>query len=112
MIMKITGKHVEITPAIRTRIEEKINKLPRYFDSVTQIEVVVEAKEGQQSVELVVTAEHYSPLVAKEVGHDLYTCIDMAVHKMERQVNKVKERQREHKAAPKTEVMPPQTETD
>jgi putative sigma-54 modulation protein len=113
MLIKITGKHVDITPAIRSRVEDKINKLPRYFDSLNQIEVVIEAKDGQQSVEVVAHAEHYSPLVAKEIGMDLYMCIDMAVHKMERQLTKLKERQREHKYTPTGEILPPpQAETD
>lgn len=112
MLIKVTGKHVEITPAIRLRVEEKISKLPRYFDSLQQMDVIIEAKEGQQSVELVAHAEHYSPVVAKELGHDLYTCIDMAVHKMERQLNKLKERQRDHKSTPTGEIKPPQAEND
>ena len=113
MLIRITGKHVDITPAIRERVEEKIGKLPRYFDSLSQIDVVIEAAESRQSVELVAYAEHYAPLVAKETGHDIYTCIDMAVHKMERQLNKVKERQREHKSTPTGEIVPPPpTETE
>lgn len=113
MIIKITGKHLEVTSAIRERIEEKLSKLPRYFDSLNQIDVIIEAKESPQSVELVAHAEHFAPLVAKETGHELYTCIDMAVHKMERQLTKLKDRQREHKSMPTGEIMPPpQTELD
>ena len=100
MIVTITGKHVEITDAIRAHAEEKVEKLPRYYDSITQIEVVLEGNEGgAQCVEVLVHAEHNDLLIAKETGTDTYTCIDAAVHKMERQLRKAKEKQRGHRAA-------------
>ena len=105
MIVTITGKHVEITDAIRSHAEEKVEKLPRYYDSITQIEVVLEGnKSGMQGVEILVHAEHNDLLIAKETGTDTYTCIDAAVHKMERQLRKAKEKQRSHKAASASEV--------
>lgn len=112
MLITITGKHVEITPAIRERAEEKISKLPRFFDNLTQVEMIIEAAGGGHSVELVAHAERYSPLVASDAGQDINTCIDGAVHKMERQLSKLKERQREHKSTPTGEIVPPETETD
>ncbi|MHC5082943.1 MAG: ribosome hibernation-promoting factor, HPF/YfiA family [Planctomycetota bacterium] len=98
MLVTITGKHLEITDAIRLHAEEKVQKLPRYFDSISQIEVVIEGNEGgHQSVEIIVHAEHNDLLIAKEVGDDTYTCIDMTVHKLERQLRRAKEKQRSHK---------------
>ena len=48
MIVTITGKHVEITDAIRAHAEEKVEKLPHYYDSITKIEVVLEGNEGSR----------------------------------------------------------------
>jgi putative sigma-54 modulation protein len=104
MIITMTGKHVEITDAIRAHVEEKAEKLPRYYDSISQIEIVIEGNEGgRQSVEVIVHAEHNDFLIAKETGMDTYACIDLAIHKMERQLRKAKEKQRGHKAAPTAE---------
>ncbi len=98
MLFTITGKHIEITDAIRLHAQEKVEKLPRYFDSITQIEVVVEGNEGgKQGVEIIVHAEHNDLLIAKETGDDTYACIDLAIHKLERQLRKIKEKQRNHK---------------
>ncbi len=105
MLVTITGKHVEITDAIRVHAEEKVEKLPRYYDSITQIEVVLEGNEGgRQCVEILVHAEHNDLLIAKETGTDTYACIDTAVHKMERQLRKAKEKQRGHKASSISDV--------
>ena len=101
MLFTITGKHIEITDAIREHAQEKIEKLPRYFNSISQIEVLVEGNEGgKQCVEIIVHAEHYDLMVAKEIGDDVYACIDLAIHKLERQLRKAKEKQRSHKHAP------------
>ncbi len=98
MLFTITGKHIEITDAIKAHAQEKVEKLPRYFDSITQIEVIVEGNEGgKQCVEVIVHAEHNDLLIAKEVGDDMYACIDLAIHKLERQLKKTKEKQRSHK---------------
>ncbi|MHC4290955.1 MAG: ribosome hibernation-promoting factor, HPF/YfiA family [Planctomycetota bacterium] len=105
MLVTITGKHIEITDAIRLHVNEKVEKLPRYYNSVSQIEVVLEGNEGgRQSVEIIVHAEHNDLLIAKEAGMDTYTCIDTAVHKMERQLKKAKEKQRGHKAPSVSEI--------
>lgn len=98
MLFTMTGKHIEITEAMRAHAQEKTEKLPRYFNSISQIEVIVEGNEGgMQSVEIIVHAEHSELLVAKEAGSDMYTCIDVAIHKLERQLKKTKEKQRNHK---------------
>ena len=98
MLVKITGKHVEITDAIRAHVEDKALKLPRYFSSISEIEVIVEGNEGiMKSVELVVSVEHSADLVAKEKGPDMYACIDLVMHKMEQQLRKIKEKQRDNK---------------
>lgn len=98
MRVTITGKHIEITDAIRAHIEDKASKLPRYFNSVSQIEVILEGNTGVvKSVEVIVSAEHYPDVIAREQGEDLYACIDLAMHKMERQLHKIKEKERGNK---------------
>ena len=112
MLFTITGKHIEITDAIREHAQEKVAKLPRYFDSITQIEVLVEGNEGgKQCVEIIVHAEHSDLLIAKEAGDDLYACIDVAIHKLERQLRKAKEKQRSHKHSP-VDVEPMQSSSE
>ena len=98
MLFTITGKHIEITEAMRTHAEEKTAKLPRYFNSINQIEVIVEGNEGgNPSVEIIARGEHSMVFVARESGADTYACIDLAVHKLERQLHRKKEKQRNNK---------------
>jgi len=98
MLFTITGKHVEITDALRAHAEEKTAKLPKYYDSVNQIEVIIDSSQGSDvSVEMIARGEHANVFVVTETGKDAYKCIDSAVHKLERQLRKKKEKQRNNK---------------
>ncbi len=94
----ITGKHVEITDALRKHAQDKVSKFPRYYSSITKVEVKIERAEGHlPMVEIIARGEHSKVFVAKESGADIFTCIDMATHKIERQLTKKKTRERDNK---------------
>lgn len=98
MEITVSGRHLEITPAIRTYATEKVGKLPRYFDRITMISVVAGKQDNHTfEVEIIVEAEHHDPFVARTSGPDLYACVDMVVDKLERQLTDHKERLRQRK---------------
>jgi putative sigma-54 modulation protein len=95
----ITGKHITITDAIRAYAEEKTSKLSRYYDGVSQVEVIVDSSRGanKMSVEIIARGEHSHVFVATEAGDGALACIDGAVHKLEQQLRKQKTKERDHK---------------
>jgi putative sigma-54 modulation protein len=98
MLFTITGKHIDITESIKAYAQEKTEKLPRYFSSINRIEVIIEGNEGgMPMVEIIAGGEHSNVFVARETGEDTYACIDIAIHKLERQLHKKKEKQRNNK---------------
>jgi putative sigma-54 modulation protein len=98
LLFTITGKHIEITEAMRQHAQEKTSKLPRYYDSINQVEVIVDGSEGgSTSVEIIARAEHSKVFVGTEKGADAYQCIDIAVHKLQRQLRRVKSKERDNK---------------
>jgi putative sigma-54 modulation protein len=98
MIVTVSGRHMEITPAIRTHAEAKANKLTRYYDLIHQIEVIVDgSKDKSHSVEFVVNADHNGTFVASCAGEDVYAAIDQVCHKLERQLTDHKEKFRNRK---------------
>ena len=98
MAITISGRHMEITPAIRTHAEEKAAKLPKYYDLIQNIEVILDGAEGKaKRAEIVVSAEHNNQFVASHEGEDLYGCIDQAVHKVQQQLTAHKDRFRNRK---------------
>ena len=98
MLFTISGKHIEITEAIKKHAEEKTSKLPKYYDSITQVEVVIDdSPGGNSSVQIMARGEHSKLFVVSETGDDAYKCIDIAVHKLERQLKKKKQKERNNK---------------
>ncbi len=98
MQVSVTGRHFEITSKIRSYAEEKAAKLPRFYDRVQSVEVVVSRDGDLNSVEMIVTAAgSQTTFVAKEVGPDVAACIDLLIDKLERQLTKHKEKYRNRK---------------
>ena len=99
MLFTITGKHVTITDALRAYAEEKTSKLPRYYNQVNQVEVVVDGNDtgAHVAVEIIARGEHSNVFVATEDGEDAYQCIDAAIHKLESQLRRKKTKERNDK---------------
>jgi putative sigma-54 modulation protein len=94
----ISGRHLEITQAIRAYAEDKASKLPKYYDLIQAIEVILDGAAARaKRAEIVVNAEHKNTFVAHHEGEDLYGCIDQAVHKVQLQLTAHKERVRNRK---------------
>jgi len=102
LLFSITGKHTDIPLAVKHYAEEKTSKLPRFYDNINQIEVIVDGKEGSKeagniAVEIIARAERKKIFVVKEKGNDVYACIDLASHKLEQQLKKTKTKERDEK---------------
>lgn len=91
MKYNIRGEKVEVTPAIKSYIEDKIGKLDKYFDDASNINanVVIKVRGKEQKIEITVPAMHYT-LRSEESHSDLYAAIDLTVDKLERQIRKNK----------------------
>ena len=92
-MMKIlfTGKHVEVTPALKQYAETKMGKLSRFFDHVQEIHVTESIQRNQHVIEVMLKADG-TLIRAEERTPDMYTSIDLVVDKLERQLNRYKNR--------------------
>ena len=98
VIITVTGRHLEVTPAIRKHAEEKASKLLKYYDRIKEIEVILDGSTDKHlRVEMIVNAEHHNMFMGTVDGTDLYACIDLAAHKLERQITEHKDRFRNRK---------------
>ncbi len=111
MRFSVTGRHIEITDAMRQYAEEKSGRLSRFYDRVQSVEVVVETQGLQNRVEMVVATDHRHTFVGQVSASDYYEAIDLVVDKVEGQLRKHKEkhRNRKHTAGHGTRE---ETETD
>lgn len=97
MIVTISGRHMEVTEALKNYAEQKAGKLVKYYDLIQEIEVVLDAQKDATRVEMIVNAEHNGMFVAHHDQGDAYACIDGCVDKLERQLTDHKERHRNRK---------------
>ena len=93
----ITARHVEVTEDVREYINEKANKLPRYYDRIHEIEVILDHESEQFTAEMIVRADQKHTLVASETGPDTFALVDTITSRLERQLKKLKEKRRNHK---------------
>ena len=106
MLFTITGKHIDITEAIKSYAEEKTSKLPRYYNIINRIDVIIESGPGDNiTVEIIARAEHNKTFVVNETCEDAYKGIDIAVHKLERQLRRKKSKERDNKHTGTAETM-------
>lgn len=97
MRFSVTGRHIEITDAMRQYVEGKATRLTRFYDRIESIEVVI-AKQGVQNrVEMVVAAAHKHTFVGQVSAGDYYEAIDLVMDKLEGQIRKHKEKVRNRK---------------
>ena len=105
MLFTIRGKQIDITEAVKRHAEEKTAKLPRYYDSINQVEVMIDGnKGGKINVEIIARAEHNKIFIVTETGHDPRRCIDVAVRKLQRQLRRQKGKERDNKHTGITEL--------
>ena len=91
--MKITmsGKQIELTPALKARIEDRFERLDRYFHKETEAIVTLSVQREKQVVEATVQSGGLLVRV-EEATDDMYVSIDTAVDVLERQLRKHKTR--------------------
>ena len=106
MNLTISGHHLEVTPALRNYVTEKLDRITRHFDQVLDVKVLLSI-EKQKEKELRQRAEcniHVkgSDMFAESASADLYAAVDDLVDKLDRQVVRHKDRIKNHQhEAPK-----------
>lgn len=96
MQVSVTGHHVDVTDSLRNYVEEKISKLKRHFDNVTDIHVILTVEKLQQQAEATVQVSG-AKLFAEDTREDMYAAIDNMVDKLDRQIIKHKEKLNSHR---------------
>lgn len=96
MQVSVTGRHVEVTGAMKQHVEDKISKIKRHFDHVTDVHVILTVEKLEQKAEATVQISG-AKLFADDVQEDMYAAIDNMVDKLDRQIIKHKEKTQSHR---------------
>ena len=89
MNIKITGKDLKATEAIKDYVEKKMEKLEKYFGEDFDVTVVIRTEKGEQIAETSVKAKE-NVYRAVTAHRDLYASIDKDIDILEGQIRKIK----------------------
>ena len=95
MNLSITGHQMDLTEALRSYTESKMERLERHFDDVTDIHVILSVEKLRQRAEATIHLRG-NKLFADAVDEDMYAALDLLTDKLDRQVIKHKEKVKDH----------------
>jgi len=94
MKIKISFKHLEHTPSLDQKIYEKSEKLNKYFEGKVDMHWVCWTDDkGKHFAEIKLHGPHFD-YFASASSDNLYKCFDLVVDKIEKQVEKKKDKMR------------------
>ena len=85
----IIGKNIEVTPGLRSAVEDKIGKLEKYFSEDTEVHVTLSVEKDRQKIEVTIPVKG-SIILSEQVSNDMYVSIDLVEEIIERQLKKYK----------------------
>ena len=99
MNLSISGRHLEITPAIREYAITKMGRIGRHFDNVIDTQVILSVEKLQHTAEVTVRLPG-KDLHCEARDENLYASIDLLADKIDRQVIKYKNKLQDHAHEP------------
>lgn len=85
----IIGKNIEVTPGLKTAVEDKIGKLEKYFTPETEVHVTLSVEKDRQKIEVTIPVKG-NIIRSEQVSNDMYVSIDLVEEIIERQMKKYK----------------------
>jgi putative sigma-54 modulation protein len=98
MQINLTGHHIDITQPLRDYVNDKMERLERHFDNVTNIHVVLSVEKLRHKAEATLNISGGN-LHADSIEEDMYAAIDALTDKLDRQIKKHKEKLTDHHRA-------------
>jgi putative sigma-54 modulation protein len=97
MQLNVTGHHVDITAPLREYVVNKIEKIERHFDLVSDVHCILTVEKLRHKAEATVSVNG-GKIYADSTEEDMYAAIDGLADKIDRQVKKYKEKLADHHA--------------
>ena len=95
MQVSISGQNLEVTPALREYVADKLERISRHYDSVMTAHVVLHVEKSRHRAEATVSASGATLHAAADAA-DMYAAIDALADKLQRQLLKHKDKRNDH----------------
>ncbi len=97
MQLDLSGHHVEITPAMRSYVDKKFERISRHFESLIDVHCVLTVEKLRHKAEATVLMRG-NKIYADATEGDMYAAIDGLADKLDRLIKKHKEKSSDHHA--------------
>ncbi len=97
MQVTVTFRHVEPTEPLRRYATDKLQRLSKYLRGPMDAHVILSVLKKNHRAEINLSANG-TPLFSEQETNDLYSAIDLALDKIERQVKKLSAKRKNHQA--------------
>lgn len=98
MNLNISGHHLDLTPALRSYVADKLKRVERHFDHLIDAAVILSVDTKLQHKAEATLHARGANLHAAAVEEDMYSAIDGLIDKLDQQTRKFKEKIRDHHA--------------
>lgn len=95
MNITVTGRHMEMTDALKTYIQTGLEKVESHFDNAFEADVVLDVEKHRHIAEVNLHTNGVR-IHSKEASADMYASVDAAIAKIEKQIRKYKDRINRH----------------
>lgn len=95
--ISVTGRHVVVTDAMKDYAIEKVSKIEKFSDRIIDVVVTMDVQKHEQRVDIVLKVNHLK-IKSQAVSDNMYTAIDLAVHKLQTQLLRYKDKLQDHHA--------------
>ena len=85
----ITGRNIDVTPGLKTAVEDKLGKLEKFFKPDTEVNVTLSVEKDRQKIEVTIPVKG-NIIRSEQVSSDMYVSIDLVEEIIERQLKKYK----------------------
>lgn len=88
----ITGRHVEVTDAIREFVTKKLDGIKLDYPRILEAKVVIDVQGERQIARIILFCSDHITIEASTTGSDMYACLDETITKISRRMRKHKTR--------------------
>jgi putative sigma-54 modulation protein len=91
MHVTVTGRHFEVTPALRSYLDVRLARMERYAGSIHSAHVTLSAEKHRHRAEIALRS-HGKEFTGKDVSEDMFSAVDRVAEKLDKQLRRFKDR--------------------
>jgi putative sigma-54 modulation protein len=103
MQTSVTFKNLDPSETLKSYVKEKLDRLDKFLDNPAEANAVLSVEKFRHTAEINIKGDRLN-IIGKEETNDMYSAVDMAFDKLEKQIKKNKQKNKEHRGGTKNKT--------